>query len=448
MTPYSRRRVSPPHLTIPTDAYLRILVLSNTTPWPLRGGPQLRIHHLLKRIAERHEVVLGCHTWSDADREGVAELNQRGLRTVGGMIRFSPRRRWLFNAAMHGLRGLPPETVKMQAPELHELVRDGAYDLLQVEETILAPYFRSMPRDRQRYRILTMHNVHFLQDLRLARIEPTLRWQASRRFNAMWMRTYEPRVAAAVDRVITMSADDSALLLSRAPGAHAVVIPNGVDTHALVPLPPAEGPPAIVFVGSMMYRPCVDAAVWLVREILPRVRRAHPGVQVWIVGRGPVPEVTALAGDGVFVTGEVEDVEPYYQRATLAVAPLRAGGGTRLKILEAMALGRAVVSTTVGAEGLGVEHDTHLALADDALSLASAIVALLNDRERRDRLARAARALVEAEYDWDRIAAAQLAVYEGLERASTPASAASGHARSTDVPVDQPSGNVVDSHHR
>jgi glycosyltransferase involved in cell wall biosynthesis len=427
---------------------MRILVLANSTPWPPRGGPQLRIRHLLERIAGQHEVVLGCHMWSDADRDGVAELNRRGLRTVGGMIRFPPAQRWLLNAALHGLQGLPPETVKMQAPELHQLVRDGAYDLLQVEETILAPYFRSMPHDRQRHRVLTLHNVHFLQDLRLARIEPSLRWQAWRRFNALWMRFYEPGVAAAMDRVITMSADDSVLLQGRAPGVRAEVIPNGVDTHALVPLPPTEGPPALVFVGSMMYRPCVDAAVWLVREILPLVRRTHPGVEVWIVGRGPAPEVTALAGDGVFVTGEVEDVAPYYRRATLAVVPLRAGGGTRLKILEAMALGRVVVSTTVGAEGLRVDDDTHLALADDAPSLANAIVALLNDRERRDRLARAARALVETEYDWDRIAAAQLAVYEGLERASSRESTALDHAGSTDVPVDQPRSNVVDSHHR
>ena len=415
---------------------MRILVLANTTPWPPRGGPQLRIRHLLERIARHHEVVLGCHMWSDADREGVAELNQRGLRTVGGMIRFPPTQRWLFNAAMHGLRGLPPETVKMQAPELHQLVRDGAYDVLQVEETILAPYFRSMPRDRRRHRVLTLHNVHFLQDLRLARIEPSLRWQAWRRFNAMWMRFYEPGVAAAVDRVITMSDEDRALLQSRAPGVCAEVIPNGVDTRALVPLPPAEGPPALVFVGSMMYRPCVDAAVWLVREILPLVRRTHPEVAVWIVGRGPVPEVTALAGNGVFVTGEVEDVEPYYRRATLAVAPLRAGAGTRLKILEAMALGRVVVSTTVGAEGLRVDDDTHLAIADDAQSLANTMVALLDDPERRDRLARAARALVEAEYDWDRIGASHLALYEGLERAAACATAAPGTASVAGAPAD------------
>jgi len=394
---------------------MRILVLANVTPWPPRGGAQLRVRHLLERVARRHEVVLGCHMWSEADRDSVAELNRRGLATVGGMIRFPSRQRWAFDAAMHGLRGLPPETVQLQAAELHQLVRDGAYDLLQVEETLLAPYFRSMPHDRHRHRVLTLHNVHFLQDLRLARIEPSLRWQASRRFNAAWMRFYEPRVAASVDRVIATSDDDGALLQTRAPGVQADVIPNGVDTRALEPLPSADGPPALLFVGSMNYRPCVDAAVWLVREILPLLRRTHPGLHVWIVGRCPLPEVLALAGDDVTVTGEVEDVEPYYRRATLAVVPLRAGGGTRLKILEAMALGRAVVSTTVGAEGLRVADDTHLALADDAPTMARTIAALLNDEPRRSRLERAARALVEAAYDWDRIAAAQLALYAELE---------------------------------
>ncbi len=400
---------------------MRILVLANVTPWPPRGGAQLRVWHLLKRVARQHDVVLGCHMWCEADRDGVGELNRRGLVTVGGMIRFASRQRWAFDAAMHGLRGLPPETVKYQSAELHQLVREGAYDLLQVEETLLAPYLRSMPHDRHRHRVLTLHNVHFLQDVRLARIEPSLRWRASRRFNAAWMKFYEPRAAASVDRVIAMSDHDRALLQTRAADVQADVIPNGVDTRALVPLPPADGPPALLFVGSMNYRPCVDAAVWLVREILPLLRRSHPGVHVWIVGRVPLPEVLALAGEDVTVTGEVEEVEPYYRRATLAVVPLRAGGGTRLKILEAMALGRAVVSTEVGAEGLRVIGDTHLALANDAPSMARSIASLLNDVQRRSRLERAARALVEAEYDWDRIAAAQLALYAELEgECSTP----------------------------
>ena len=412
-----------PHVSATGDAphapgslFMRILVLANSTPWPARGGAQLRIWHLLDRVARQHEVVLGCHMWSKADQDGVAELNRRGLRTVGGLIRFGSTRRWIVNAAIHGLRGLPPETQKLQAPELHQLVRDGGYDLLQVEETILAPYFRSMPRDdRFRHRVLTLHNVHFLQDLRLARIEPSLRWQATRRFNAAWMRYYEPRVAADVDRVIAMSEEDCALLQTRAPGVQVNVMPNGVDTRTLLPLPPVVGPPALLFVGSMNYRPCVDAAGWLVREILPLLRRTHPGLHVWIVGRSPLPEVLALAGDDVTVTGEVEHVVPYYERATLAVVPLRAGGGTRLKILEAMALGRAVVSTTVGAEGLRVTDDRHLALADDAPSMARVIAALLDDPVRRSRLEGAARTLVEASYDWDRIAASQLALYDELE---------------------------------
>jgi len=400
---------------------MRILVLANVTPWPPRGGAQLRVRHLLERVARQHDVVLGCHMWSEADRDAVSELNRRGLVTIGGMIRFPSKRRRAFNAAMQGLQGLPPETVKYQAPELHQLVQEGAYDLLQVEETLLAPYFRSMPRDRHRHRVLTLHNVHFLQDVRLARIEPSLRWKASRRFNATWMKFYEPRAAAGVDRVIVMSDHDRALLQTIAADVQADVIPNGVDTRALTPLPPTDGPPALVFVGSMNYRPCVDAAIWLVREILPLLRRSHPGLHVWIVGRCPLPEVLALAGDEVTVTGEVEEVAPYYRRATLAVVPLRAGGGTRLKILEAMALGRAVVSTRVGAEGLRVIDDTHLALADDAPSMARNIASLLDDDQRRSRIERAARALVEAEYDWDRIAAAQLALYAELEgECSTP----------------------------
>ena len=163
--------------------------------------------------------------------------------------------------------------------------------------------------------------------------------------------------------------------------------------------------------------PCQDAAIWLVRRILPLVRRRLPGVGVSIVGRDPGSAVRALRGDGVEVTGSVPDVVPYYRGATIAVAPLRAGGGSRLKILEAMALGRAVVSTRIGAEGLAVEDGKHLLLADTEEDFAHAVSRLLEDEAARARLAAAARALVVERYDWETIAAGQRRLYAELTAA-------------------------------
>jgi glycosyltransferase involved in cell wall biosynthesis len=315
---------------------------------------------------------------------------------------------------------VPPETAQYQAPELHALIRAGAYDVLHIEESILAPYADSRPPGRPVPRVLTLHNVHFVQEARIARIEPAIGKRLLRRFNGAWMRSYEPRMAATFDRVIAVSPDDRDALLRIDPALRIDVVPNGVDTRALQPLPPQEGNPSLLFVGSMFYRPCADAAVWLVREILPLLRATYPSLEVWLVGKGPPPEVRRLAGNGVHVVGEVEALAPYYARATVVVAPLRAGGGSRLKILESMAFGRAVVATTLGAEGLAVRDGTHLAIADDAPAMATRIAALLADVGARESLQRAARALVEQQYDWGDVAAQLLHIFADLTASAPP----------------------------
>ena len=403
---------------------MRILSIANVTPWPARGGIHLRMLNLLERMAAHHDVTLGCHVWTDADRDGVEELNRRGLRTIGAPVAYGSVRRHALGALRRAVRGIPPETAQYESPVLHGLVGAGAYDLLHIEESTLAPYARSRPAAARTPQVLTLHNVHFVQDRRVALIEKTFARRTWKRFNAGWMRSYEPRIATAFDRVIAVSEEDRDALRRLAPSARIEVVPNGVDTKALVPLAPHAGPPALLFVGSMHYRPCADAAEWFVRAVLPLVRAACPDVTLWIVGRQPTAEVRALAGAGVHVTGEVDDVRPFYARASVAVVPLRAGGGSRLKILEAMALGRAVVSTTIGAEGLRVEAGRHLLIADTAASLAAEIGTLLHGGPRRDALTSAARLLVEGRYDWDAVAERQLAIFNELVPSRSPTASA------------------------
>ena len=391
---------------------MRILSLANVVPYPAHGGLHLRILNLLERIATRHEVTLGCHLWDESDRASFEPLNDRGIRTVGARVWPGSWRRHGLAALRAGLRGLPPETAQYQTAELHRLVREGDYDLLHVEESILAPYARSCPPDRRR--VLTLHNVHFVQDRRIAAIEPSRSRRAVKRFNAAWMWRYEPRVVAEFDRCIAVSEDDRRTLLSRDAALDIDVVPNGVDTARLRPLPSHQGPPALIFMGSMAYPPCRDAAIWLVREILPLIRARHPAAEAWIVGKHPPSELLALAGPGVYVMGEVPDVTPYYARSTLAIVPLRAGGGSRLKILEAMALGRAVVSTRLGVEGLNLTPGQNVLVGDTAAELADAVDRLLSDPVARQTLEGRARELVEASYDWDDLAAQQMAIYQAL----------------------------------
>jgi glycosyltransferase involved in cell wall biosynthesis len=226
------------------------------------------------------------------------------------------------------------------------------------------------------------------------------------------MRRWEARYAARFDRCIAVSEADRRLLLAINPRLRVDVVPNGVNTKVYRPLPMNGRSPSLLFVGHMGYDPNIDAALFLTKDILPRIRRAVPDVELWLVGRNPSPAVTHLQGNGVFVSGTVGDLLPYYERSAVCVVPLRAGGGTRLKILEAMALNRPIVSTTIGSEGLDAVHSEHLLNADRPEAFAEQVVRALRDRELAERLAANARRLVVSRYDWDTIAARQLQIYD------------------------------------
>ena len=226
------------------------------------------------------------------------------------------------------------------------------------------------------------------------------------------MRRYEARALARFDGVLAVSDADRQTFARIYPDAirePAYVVPTGVDTGFFSPTDPASPATSreIVFTGSMDWLPNEDSMIYFCRQVLPLIRAQEPDVRLSIVGRAPTPAVAKLAGtygDAVRVTGRVDDVRPYIADAGVYVVPLRIGGGTRLKIFEAMAMGKAVVSTGVGAEGLPVEDGRHLILADDPNTFARAVVRLLRDVHRRRALEGAARALVIEKYDWSSVA--------------------------------------------
>jgi glycosyltransferase involved in cell wall biosynthesis len=184
------------------------------------------------------------------------------------------------------------------------------------------------------------------------------------------------------------------------------VIKTGVDTSYFAPSTESRSRGHLVFTGSMDWLPNEDAMVYFCRDILRRIREAEAGVTLSIIGRSPTPAVRELATQyaGVAVTGRVEDVRPFVRRGDVYIVPLRIGGGTRLKIFEAMAMGKAVVSTTVGAEGLPVTPGTDIAIADDPQHFADAVVRLIRDDAAREGLEKRARQLVVERYDWSRVA--------------------------------------------
>jgi glycosyltransferase involved in cell wall biosynthesis len=204
-------------------------------------------------------------------------------------------------------------------------------------------------------------------------------------------------------------------LLRRAnPALDLAVVPNGVDTVQYTLLPESSGSKKILFVGDMHYPPNVDGAVFFCKEIFPLIKQHIPDAKLLIVGSEPANAVRALAGDDVQVTGYVNSVVPYYQESGVSVVPLRAGGGTRLKILESMALGRPVVSTVLGCEGLAVTHGENILIADTPADFANQTAQVLNGGKGRQRLIANGRRLVEATYDWQIIAQSLLQVYDEI----------------------------------
>jgi glycosyltransferase involved in cell wall biosynthesis len=203
--------------------------------------------------------------------------------------------------------------------------------------------------------------------------------------------------------VLAVSAADAAALRELVPDLPVTVVPNGIDTTTYKPTEQAgeTEPRTLVFTGTMDFRPNVDAVLWFARQVLPRVREQAPDARFLIVGQRPHRRLDELRADpAITLTGRVDDVRPYIARAAAYVAPLRIGGGTRLKLLEAMAMGKAIVSTRLGAEGYPVSDRQQLMLADAPDEFAAAVVNLLREPRRREALGQTARAFVEQKYDW------------------------------------------------
>lgn len=397
---------------------MRILIITDAIPYPPVSGDRIRTYNMLRRVAAKHEVWLATLLREPNEAEGTAHLQEFccGVETacrrrrhpiahLPGLFRFA-------------LAGKPLELKFVHSEELvhkiQRLVSVVDFDIVHIEPSHMALYVQALPPDEHWRRILVFHNIASDQYARLSRIGRGWVGKMRAGLHSRMMRRWEPRYAEQFDRCITVSETDRQLLITANPRLRVDVIPNGVDTRMYRPLPHIVSRPTLLFVGRMSYWACADAMLHFCRDILPRIRRRIGDVEMWIVGKEPGAEVIRLAGNGVHVTGWVEDVVPYYSRSTVCVVPLRAGGGTRLKVLEAMSLGRPVVSTAIGCEGLDVIDGEHLLIADNPEEFAEKTVRLLTDRELYQHVTTRARELVVNRYDWDMIGGQMMQVYAEL----------------------------------
>jgi glycosyltransferase involved in cell wall biosynthesis len=290
---------------------------------------------------------------------------------------------------------------------------------------------RNFPENLITPTVLFQHNVESALWQRMASTEANPVKRFAYRLEANKMSRYERSALCKFHHVIAVSEHDRQQMLAMDPACAITVVPTGVDTQKYGVAPPASAnPPRIVFTGSMDWEPNIDAVAYFCQQIFPGILAEFPLAKFQIVGRSPHSRVQKLASPSIEVTGTVPSVADYLRDATVVVVPLRIGGGTRLKIFEAMAMGKALVSTSIGAEGLDVVSGRDLVLADDATSQIQAITLLMRDSALRRRYEQAA-AQLAAQYDWSNIERRFTEVLQEVSRGTAPRGQphASGTAR-------------------
>jgi glycosyltransferase involved in cell wall biosynthesis len=390
---------------------VKVLFVAPYIPTPGSGG-RTRLINVMGRVARSHEVRLvafaaaGQHP-TDSSYPGVT-VPAPGLRPRPGGSRGRAR----FYAERLSER-LPAFASYMSSPAMAravvETVDEFRPDVIQFETTEMAQY---LPLVTGAARALDLQDVSARWIGRAGERAETLQQRALLALDLAKTKRYERRFARAAEVVFVTSAIERDFLRSLA-GIEPVEAPNGVDTEAFVPmLDVAEDPKHVLFVGPLTSQANIQAMEWFVRHVLPILVRRVPDVRVDVVGT----PIDVLWPSNVALLGRVEDVRAHLARAAVSVVPIRVGSGTRYKILEALSMERPVVSTTVGAEGLGVRDREHLLLADDADAFAAGVAELLDDADLRASLGRAGRAHVVERFDWGGIVAVMERAWENIVR--------------------------------
>ena len=373
---------------------MRILWVKADKLLPVENGGNIRTYHILRHLSARHQLTFYSYYGGAVDQAYERELQERlpgsvavctGKRNLSGISRG-------LDYLAH-LNSQPPYAVSRFASfkvqdQLRAWFREQRFDVAVCDFLDAAVNF---PGRLNIPGVLFQHNVESEIWRRHAATagNPVKRMIYRMEFGKM--ERYERIVVRKFHHVVAVSESDRALMTQWVDGDRVTVVPTGVDLAEYRPHPDAAEPgPVVTFVGAMDWEPNVDGVEYFASEVWPAIKADVPDAKLRIVGRNPDRRVKKWASESIEVTGRVPSVVEYLHQSSVVIVPLRIGGGTRLKIYEAMATAKAVVSTTVGAEGLDVHHGRDIMLADDARSFAQAVIMLLRDRELRQRYERAA----------------------------------------------------------
>lgn len=381
---------------------MKVLLLTQVLPFPPDSGPKVKTWNVLKYLARHHEVTLVSFVRGDQQ----ADVEQ--LRPYCQAIHTVPITRTPLQDGMAMLQSFanrqPWMMVRDDRAAMRELIdrlcAETQFDVAHADQLNMAQYAARVPGARK---VLDAHNALWLLYKRLAETMPSgpRKWLLERDWRLL--KEYEGRLCREFDGLLAVSEED-AVALREAAGADLAItiIPIAVDTDELPVAARAPQAEHLLHIGTMYWPPNIDGMQWFIQEAYPPIRAARPEVALDIVGSRPPQELTAYNGNGqnINVTGYVADVQPFLERCGVFIVPLRAGGGMRVKILEALARGLPLVTTSLGCEGIAVQHGQHVLIADTPEEFAQATLRLLDDRALADELGRNGRALIENTYDY------------------------------------------------
>lgn len=379
---------------------MKILQILPYSPVQPTFGGALRMHHLLRMLCERHEVTVIVFGKPGQEQEYKREFGP-GLKAVHFVpYRWTARYRRIAQLtsfwSAHSFFYSTAKSIRMEQ-EILKVVREGDFDIIQTEFASMGCY--NIPG--RAVKILDSHNIEYDNFRRVwlktrAPLRKLHYYDEYRKFYKEELANYRNQ-----DVLFLTSQRDKELIDAELPERAKYVVPNGVDGAYFAPSLQTPEPWSIVFTGAMSYFPNNDGMYYFLDNIFPLILKEIPEAKLYVVGIHPPKELLRRNSHNVTVTGFVDDVRPFVYRSSVFVVPLRMGGGTRLKVLEAMAMKKPIVSTSIGCEGINVRHDESILIADDPASFADSVVKLLGDAALRQRLVDRGYELMKNEYEWE-----------------------------------------------
>jgi sugar transferase (PEP-CTERM/EpsH1 system associated) len=394
---------------------VNLLFVALESPYPPHDGGRLRTYNLLKGVAQRHRVTFVTFCASAVAEESLSPLRPFCHHVLAVPRSESPDRS-LGRKLLDLSARWPVALGRYRSPEmmalLTRLVDRGRYDVAHIDHIYLVQYLAALQALPVAFNHPDVECVAQRRTLRLRKDRYRLTWLLAWLEHRRWCRL-ERWAAERCDVSIAVSDRDARYFQKHVPGVPTVVVPNGVDCAYFQPTQARSDAPVLLFTGNMTYPPNADAMTWFCADVFPLIQERQPAVRLLIVGRDPGPEVRFLERrPGVSVTGTVPDVRPYFAQAAVYIVPLRAGGGTRLKILEAMAMGMPVVSTPMGCE---LACGTEILVADSPAEFSETVLQLLASKDLRMSLGQRARQAAVRRFGWATAIAALEEAYQAAK---------------------------------